>query len=142
MYICDNECSAELKHAFKANKLEYQLAPPHQHRRNAAERAIQTFKAHFIAGLTSVDPHFPITEWDRLLQQAEITLNLLRNSRLTRNLSAYAAIAGFYNFQATPMAPPGTKTLVHEKPDQRALWDPHAAEGWYIGPAVEHYRCV
>jgi hypothetical protein len=33
--------------------------PPHCHRHNAAERAIQTFKEHFVAGLSSVDPHFP-----------------------------------------------------------------------------------
>ena len=142
IYICDNECAAELKYAMKINKLTYQLAPPHQHRRNAAERAIQTFKNHFIAGLTSVDPDFPISEWDRLLPQAELSLNLLRNSRLNNKLSSYAAMSGFFNFAATPLAPPGTKTLVHEKPEQRASWDPHAVEGWYVGPALEHYRCV
>jgi hypothetical protein len=41
-----------------------QLAPPHIHRRNNAERAIQTFKNHFIAGLFSVDPNFPLKLWD------------------------------------------------------------------------------
>ena len=40
------------------------------------------------------------------------------------------------------MAPPGTKALIHEKPSQRASWDPHAVEGWYLGPSLEHYRCV
>ena len=28
----------------KANKVTYELVPPHQHRRNAAERAIRTLK--------------------------------------------------------------------------------------------------
>ena len=34
---------------------------------NAAERAIRTFKNHFIAGLASIDNQYPIREWDRLL---------------------------------------------------------------------------
>jgi hypothetical protein len=47
------------------------------HRRNAAERAICTFKNHFIAGLCSVDKHFPLHLWDRLVSQAVITLNMM-----------------------------------------------------------------
>ena len=45
--------------------------PPKIHRRNAAERAIQTFKNHFLAGIATYNPKFPINEWDRLFQQAE-----------------------------------------------------------------------
>jgi hypothetical protein len=78
----DNEASADLKNYFTVNHIAYQLVPPHCHRRNAAERAIRTFKEHFVAGLSSVDPSFPMHLWDRLLPQAEITLNLLRTSRL------------------------------------------------------------
>jgi hypothetical protein len=66
-----------LKHFFTANDVGYQLVLPNYHRRNAAERAIRTFKEHFVAGLSSVDPTFPLHLWDRLLPQAEITLNLL-----------------------------------------------------------------
>jgi hypothetical protein len=36
----DNEASAALKIFFTANDVDYQLVPPHCHRRNAAERAI------------------------------------------------------------------------------------------------------
>jgi hypothetical protein len=39
------------------------------------------------------------------------------------------------------MAPPGTKVIIHEKPQQRKTWDPHGTDGWYLGPAMEHYRC-
>ena len=58
--------------------IDYQKVPPHVHRRNAAKRAIRTFKNHFIAGLCSLDKKFPIHLWDKLLEQAEITLNLLQ----------------------------------------------------------------
>jgi hypothetical protein len=75
----DNEASTALKNFFTVD-IAYQLVPPHCHRRNAAERAIRTFKEYFVAGLSSVDPSFPMHLWDRLLPQAEITLNLLRTS--------------------------------------------------------------
>jgi hypothetical protein len=66
----DNEASAALKNYFTVNDITYQLVPPHCHRRNAAERAIRTFKEHFVAGLSSVDPSFPMHLWYRLLPQA------------------------------------------------------------------------
>jgi hypothetical protein len=76
----DNEASTSLKNYFTVNDIAYQLVPPHCHRRNAAERAIRTFKEHFVAGLSLVDPSFPMHLWDRLLPEAYITLNLLRTS--------------------------------------------------------------
>ena len=87
-YILDNECSAAFKTTLNSNEITFELVPPHQHRRNAAERAIRTFKNHFLSGLASCDPDFPLREWDRLIPQAELTLNLLRNSRLNPKLSS------------------------------------------------------
>jgi hypothetical protein len=142
LYILDNEASADLKSGMKKNGLDYQLVPPHVHRRNAAERAIQTFKNHLLAFLATCDPDFPVSEWDRLLFQAELTLNLLRSSRVNPKLSSYAYLFGNFDFNKTPLAPPGTRVAVHLKPDQRASWAYHTEEGWYIGPSMEHYRCV
>ena len=73
----DKEASTELKNCIVKHKLTYQLTPPNMHRINAAERAICTFKNHFLSGLATIDPQFPIKEWDRLLPQAELTLNVL-----------------------------------------------------------------
>ena len=141
LHIMDNECSSLMKDTFKKYNIKYQLVPPYIHRRNAAERAIQTWKNHFISGLASCDPNFPIREWDRLLEQGEITLNLLRSSRRFPNLSAYASIYGNFDYNTTPIAPPGTRTMVYESPVQRTSFGPHGVEVWYIGPAMEHYRC-
>ena len=121
--------------------IDFQLVPPGIHRRNAAERAIRTFKNHFIAGLCSVDKHSPLHLWDRLLPQAVLTLNLLRGSRLNPRLSAWAQLHGTFDFNRTPIAPPGIRVLVHEKPPTRTTWSPHAADGWYTGPALDSYRC-
>jgi hypothetical protein len=49
----DNEASTALKHFLHSKDIEFQLVAPHVHRKNAAERAIQTFKNHFIAMLCS-----------------------------------------------------------------------------------------
>jgi hypothetical protein len=39
------------------------------------------------------------------------------------------------------MAPPGTRVIAHDQPDQRSSWDPHGLDGYYLGPALDHYRC-
>ena len=66
--VLDNECSAAMKECIKHNNIEYELIPPGQHRRNQAERAIQTFKAHFISILAGVDDKFPLSLWCHLLE--------------------------------------------------------------------------
>ena len=89
-YIQDNEISKEMKECFHKEGVKFHLVPPFNHQENVAERAIQTFKSHFSAGLSGLDPKFPIKQWDRLLGQAELTLNLLRSARLNPSLSAHA----------------------------------------------------
>ena len=141
-YILDNEKSKDLLESFESEKIAYQLVPPYKHRTNQAERAIQTFKNHFKSCLASVDPKFPLSEWDRLVPQANITLNLLRNARVNPKLSAYSYIYGQFNFMATPMAPPGTKVVAHISPQKRSTWELNGEVGWYVGPSIKHYRCV
>ena len=137
----DNEASTKLKQYNTAHNISYQLTPPHVHRRNAAERAIRTWKNHFIAGLCSVNPSFPMHLWDRLIPQATATLNMLRPCRRNPKMSAYMALEGANSFTSTPMAPPGTRIIVHEKPTQRGSWAPHGIDGWYLGPAMDHHKC-
>jgi hypothetical protein len=141
MQTLDNEASDILLEYMRNNKIDIQLAPPHIHRRNLAERAIRTFKEHFKALRASCDPLFPKHLWCRLLQQATLSLNLLREARLHPQLSSYHALWGAFDYNRTPLAPPGTKVLVHEKPQQRNTWDDNGVEGWYLGPAMSHYRC-
>jgi hypothetical protein len=137
----DNEASAALKNFFTTKDVEYQLVPPHCHRQNAAERAIRTFKEHFVAVLSLVTPNFPLHLRDRLLPQAEITLNLLRTSRQHPQLSAAAHFHGLIDYNKTYFAPPGCKIIAHEKPAKRCTWAPHGQNGYSLGPAMHHYRC-
>ena len=90
-HMLDNEASAEFQKVIR-EQAKLQLVPPDTHRRNIAERAIQTFKAHFIAILCGTDTKFPMRLWDRLMPQAVLTLNLLRASNVAPKISAYAYI--------------------------------------------------
>ena len=107
-----------------------------------AKRAIQTWKSHFKAGLGTCDPDYPLREWGRLIEHANITLNLLRSSRSNPKLSAWAFLFGDFNFNTTPLAPPGTRVIAHVDSNNRRSWDLHGEAGWYVGPALNHYRCV
>jgi hypothetical protein len=90
-----------------------------------------------VAGLSSVDPSFP----DRLLPQVEITVNLLRTSRLHPQLSAAAHCHGLVDYNKTAFSPPGCKIIAHEKPGKRQTWAPRGQHGYSLGPAMHHYRC-
>ena len=70
LQILDNEASAEYNRSIKTKwNANYQLLPPNTHRSNEAERAIRTFKAHFLSILSGVAPYFPRNVWDLLLPQ-------------------------------------------------------------------------
>ena len=59
LHILYNELSSSLKQGLPKNNIKYQLDPPHLHRHNAYERAIQISKANFITCLYAADPKYP-----------------------------------------------------------------------------------
>ena len=68
LQILDREANQNDKVAIKYQwGVDLQLVPPDIHRRNTAERAIRTFKAHFLAVILGVAPVFPPFLWDILL---------------------------------------------------------------------------
>jgi hypothetical protein len=79
--------------------------------------------------------------WDRLLPQAEFTLNLLRTSRLHPQLSAAAHYHGLVDYNKTAFAPPGYKIIAHENPGKPITWARHGQHGYSLGPAMHDCRC-
>ena len=59
----DNKCPEALQRFFRANIIDFQLCPPNDHRTNQAEKAIDTWKCHFLAGLSGVEPNHPLHIW-------------------------------------------------------------------------------
>ena len=66
---------------------------------------------------------------------------MLRPSHRNPKMSAYMALEGAFYYNKTPLAPPGTKVVIHENPDKKYSWAAHGVDGWYLGPALEHYLC-
>jgi hypothetical protein len=139
-HILDNEAPEELKQAIRDNKCRVELTPADQHRRNAAERAIQTFKGHFISVLAGVADGFPINQWDELLPQTILTLNLLRQSNVAPNISAWAYHHGSFDYNRMPLAPMGCAVQFHIKPSRRKTFGEHSEDGFYLKTSEEHYR--
>ena len=90
-----------------------------------------------LAGTTD---SFPLHLWNRLLPQTKITLNLLRQSNATPNLSAYAHLLGPFDYNKMPLAPMGCEVQVHKKTDKRGTWSYHLVDGWYLSTSPKHYR--
>jgi hypothetical protein len=140
--VMDNKCSKAVAAHIHKNNMYIHLVPPHNHRVNVAERAIATFKEHFIAGLATVDKDCLLQLWDDFLPQVELTLNLLRFSRRDPTRSANEEVYGFYDFNKTPIAPLGMKSLFYDDPAVRTSWAPHGTDAYYVGVAPKHYRCM
>ena len=79
-------------------KMQMELVTSDTHSRNAAEVAIRNFKAHFLSVLAGTALDFPPSLWYRLLPQAEIKNNLLRQSNATPNVSEYAHLSRPFDY--------------------------------------------
>ena len=140
--IIDNVASKAIKTYLENEKIKMQAVEPNNHRVNAAERAIQTFKNHFIAGLSIGDKDFPTILWCKLIKQAQDSLNILRTSRVHPKVSAFHVLEGTHDFNRHPWAPPATRATIFNPPETRTSWGSRALDAWYIGPAWDHYRCL
>ncbi len=132
--VMDNECSKAVEKHIRSNRMDIQLIPPHNRRVKAAERAIATFKEHFVAALAIVDMLCLLQLWDTFLPQVKLMLNLLRFAHWDLNVSANQELYGALNFDKMPLAPLGTKALVYDDPTTQASWAPHAANGFFCQP--------
>jgi uncharacterized protein YgfB (UPF0149 family) len=66
--VMDNQCSRAVQTYIKSTGAGIQLVNPDDHRVNAAERAIQTWKNHWIAGMGTLDPNCPLQLWSQFIE--------------------------------------------------------------------------
>ena len=76
--VLDNEASSAYKGAIRDSGMTFQLVPPEDHRCNASEKAIQTWKDHSIAALSGTAEDFPLHLWCQAIPKMERQLCLLR----------------------------------------------------------------
>ena len=55
---------------------------------------------------------------------------------------AHEVLYGKFDFNRTPLAPPGAKALIFEAASRRAARGPRPVDKWYIGPAINRYRAL
>jgi len=65
----------------------------------------------------------------------------MRESVTNSAISAWEELCGPLDINATPIAPVGTKVMVHDTPETRGSWQAHGQVGFYVGRALNHYRC-
>ncbi len=92
----DNEASKAYKQCICQNGMN---------RSNLAERAIQMFKHHFISILSGMEDNFLISLWGAILEQMELTVNLLRQSNVAPKISAFAHVHGQHDYMKKPFTP-------------------------------------
>ena len=121
--------------------MKYQLVPPHDHRRNIAEKAIQVFKDYFVSVLCGTDDNFPLQLWCQILRHVEHQLNLLQNSRVVPTILAFAHMYRQHDYDSHPFAVLCSTIELHVMPNKRKTWAAHTMTGYYLGALWEHYRC-
>ena len=93
------------------------VSPFKQQQSKQCIEKIKPSKNHFIAVLCSIYKYYHLQLRERLLLQATISLNLLRQSRTLPHISVYTHIFGEFDFNCTPLAPPGTRIVMHNRPN-------------------------
>ena len=139
--ILNNKTSMAYRQEIKATRMRYQLVPPDDHRRNIAEKKIQTCKDHFIAVCSGVSTNFPMHLWCRLTPQAEKQLLLLRKSNFNPKISAFAYLYGPHNYNAQPFVPIGMKAMIHDKTSRQKTFAQQCSKGFVLSSYPENYRC-
>ena len=137
----DNGCSENFKKCIRKNNMTHEQVPPGCHRRNMAERAIQTFKNHFVTILSRVDDRFCLSLWCYLIRPAELTVNLLRQSNVTPKILAYIHVHGQHNYMNHPFTPLGCSVMAHIKPKQTYLGRTRQGRLQHWHPSMEHHQC-
>ena len=121
----DNECPKALLSFFRAHSVNVHICPPNDHHTNQPEKAIDTRKCYFPAGINGLNPIITMHLWCCLLPWSTQTLKLLRRSWIKPRLPEKAHTNGAFDYNQTPMAPPGTKFLIHKTPQQIHTWVLH-----------------
>lgn len=103
------------------------------------EKSHLTIQTSPILDMRAVNSDSPLYLWDKLIPRAIIILNLLHPLCINPKYLAYVQVHGAFNYNSTPIAPPGIRA--HDHPDDRKSWNVHITYSLYIGATIELYMC-
>lgn len=139
----DNETSGHLEAFLREVNTKIEYVAPGIHRQNPSERAIRHAKNCIIAMCITADSKFPANMlFEAVVVQAEIVLNQLRPWHPDPTINAWTGMHNApYDHMAHPLSVFGMLCVAHVKPHQRTTFAEHGKDGFYMGPALHHYRC-
>jgi hypothetical protein len=82
----------------------------------------------------------PLQLWYKFLPKVKLTHNLLQFSHCNPCALAKQELCGQFDFSKTPLA--SLREKAFNNPATRASWALHATDGFYVGPANDHYCCL
>ena len=142
LHKINNKTSPTLEQVIKSQQTTIQYTPTDMHRENAAKRAIQTRKNHFITGIAGTPDTFTLAaNFCCLTNRCNYTLNMLSPNWQNLKLSTFVALWGIHSFNAKSIAPLCTKCYVHIKPHNCKSWGYHTTLACYLGPKLDNYWC-
>ena len=65
---------------------------------------------------------------------------MLQPSPINPAKSVYNELWGNFDFNKTPLAPPGCLIVAHKRAQERGTWADHGVRGYFIRSAKHHYR--
>ena len=142
LHVLDNKCSKAVKTYFVSEEVPIQIVEADNHRVNACKPAVNSTKYHVISTVATVDKTCTLQLWSRFLPQMQRTLNMFRTSRQNNNLTANKELNGPFDWNATPMAPLGSRATAFIAPNNRNTYVPHTIEAYVTGMAPHHYRLL
>ena len=142
LHKMENQTSKDVETFIVEQQAKVQYTPADIHRTNIDERCCHTWKKHLTAVRAGAPQSFCIENWCRTTEQYDITLKMMQPCTLNPCLSAFESMEGMFYFDATPMAPVGTETIIHLKPLRRHTWSYHAFKAWYFSPSFKQYLVI
>ena len=139
LHILDNEYSKCIQNFLEKKGIRCYHVAPHNHRVNSTEPSVKTAKYHLIAALATLDRSFPIQLWSKMAKQIQDTLNMFRTSRLDVTKTSYQETEGVFDWNATPLAPLGTRGMVFIHPGNQNTFAPHCGTDYVVGHTPHHY---
>ena len=74
-----------------------------------------------------------------MIKKIQDMLNMFQTSRNNIAKTAYQETKGTFDWNATPLAPVGTKAMVFVHPENRNIFALHCDEVYFVGCAPHHY---
>jgi hypothetical protein len=127
--LVDNECPESLVRFFKQQRVTLERVPPTQKRDPDISEPLSLDSC----GYPSKLPHQPVAP-----SSAPVGSNPQHYALLARQHDHLGVHRRPYDFLSHRMVPCGTLLVVHDPGS--AKWDIHGRIGFYLGPALTHYR--